>query len=407
MAHIEDRWFKAVVGPDGKPRQVKTEVHGKWMRYRVRYIAPDGRERSKSFPDRQLREAKAFLVSVESDKLRGSYIDPSAGRITFREYAEAWLKTHPVDETTRELMETRLRKHVYPHLGSRALASIKPSDIRAWDKILEGRLARNTRSVAFSFVRSVFAAAVDDERIAKNPCTVKSVKQPRPEPTKIVPWTPEQVVGIWNGMPRRYRLTVDLGSGSGMRQGEIFGLSSEDLDFEDGWLHIQRQIKIVRNRLVFGLPKNKRDRRVPMGASVAAALKRHMHTFPVQKVTLPWEDPFGDKQVTVPLLLTGGRGAPLKRNDFDPNVWHRALRSAEIEVCRAHGMHALRHFYASVVLDAGETINGLAEDLGHSDPAFTLRRYVHLMPSREVRTRKAIDEVFMSLDGLRTAWEAK
>jgi integrase len=61
---------------------------------------------------------------------------------------------------------------------------------------------------------------------------------------------------------------------------------------------------------------------------------------------------------------------------------------------REHGMHALRHFYASVLLDAGENIKALSLYLGHSDPGFTLRVYTHLMPSSETRTRKAITAVY-------------
>jgi integrase len=44
-------------------------------------------------------------------------------------------------------------------------------------------------------------------------------------------------------------------------------------------------------------------------------------------------------------------------------------------------MHALRHLYASVLLDVGEPIMTLAQYLGHSDPGFTLRVYTHLMPT--------------------------
>ncbi|MDQ0713473.1 integrase [Streptomyces luteogriseus] len=57
-------------------------------------------------------------------------------------------------------------------------------------------------------------------------------------------------------------------------------------------------------------------------------------------------------------------------------------------------MHALRHFYASVLLDAGESIKALSLYLGHSDPGFTLRVYTHLMPSSETRTRKAISAMY-------------
>lgn len=54
-------------------------------------------------------------------------------------------------------------------------------------------------------------------------------------------------------------------------------------------------------------------------------------------------------------------------------------------------MHALRHHYASVLLDAGETVVALSSYLGHHDPGFTLRTYTHLMPTSEGRTRKAVD----------------
>ncbi|WP_392966533.1 hypothetical protein [Streptomyces sp. LN245] len=57
-------------------------------------------------------------------------------------------------------------------------------------------------------------------------------------------------------------------------------------------------------------------------------------------------------------------------------------------------MHALRRFYASVLLDAGENIRALSSYLGHSDPGFTLRTYTHLMPSGEGLTRKAVDNIY-------------
>ncbi|MGI5251915.1 hypothetical protein [Actinacidiphila glaucinigra] len=57
-------------------------------------------------------------------------------------------------------------------------------------------------------------------------------------------------------------------------------------------------------------------------------------------------------------------------------------------------MHALRHFYASVLLDAGESIKAVSAYLGHADAGFTLRTHTHLMPTSETRTRKAVDAVF-------------
>ncbi|MEU0393598.1 tyrosine-type recombinase/integrase [Streptomyces sp. NPDC006208] len=78
---------------------------------------------------------------------------------------------------------------------------------------------------------------------------------------------------------------------------------------------------------------------------------------------------------------------------------------------REHGMHALRHFYASVLLDAGENVKALAEYLGHSDPGFTLRTYTHLMPNSQARARKAVDRVFRrgddTADGPQTAQDGE
>ncbi|MGW1405206.1 tyrosine-type recombinase/integrase [Streptomyces sp. NPDC002403] len=58
-------------------------------------------------------------------------------------------------------------------------------------------------------------------------------------------------------------------------------------------------------------------------------------------------------------------------------------------------MHALRHFYASVLLDAGENIKALSTYLGHTDPGFTLRTYTHLLPSSEGQARVAMDKVYL------------
>ncbi|MFD5568839.1 tyrosine-type recombinase/integrase [Streptomyces cadmiisoli] len=98
--------------------------------------------------------------------------------------------------------------------------------------------------------------------------------------------------------------------------------------------------------------------------------------------------------VTASLIFTGSTGLALDCNRFNDRVWRPALRTAGVETGRHNGMHALRHFYASVLLDAGESVKALSECLGHHDPGFTLRTYTHLMPSSETRTRAAVDGVF-------------
>ena len=100
--------------------------------------------------------------------------------------------------------------------------------MREWDRSLVGKLASSTRAVVFAHLRSIFMAAVDDELIAKNPCSARSVSVPRPVEKKVVPWRPEVVGTIRDGLRPRYRAIVDVTAGCGLRQGEVFGLADSN-----------------------------------------------------------------------------------------------------------------------------------------------------------------------------------
>ncbi|MFI7603346.1 tyrosine-type recombinase/integrase [Actinoplanes sp. NPDC049681] len=86
------------------------------------------------------------------------------------------------------------------------------------------------------------------------------------------------------------------------------------------------------------------------------------------------------------------------QSGFAATSWHPALKGAGIQRTRANGLHALRHFYASALLHAGESIKAVAEWLGHANPAFTLRVYAHLMPDSPGRARTALDALFGGSD---------
>ncbi|MEU0115535.1 site-specific integrase [Streptomyces bobili] len=404
--HIQDRWFKTVTGPDGKPVKVKTDRHGAGLRYRARYVGPDGTEKSKSFRDRELRLAKQWLMHIEADMARGQYIDPHAARTTFRQYAERWVKTHTGEINSREAAERRLRLHAYPHIGSRPLGSFKPEHIRAWIAALESTVpAESHRRIIVGTVSAALSAAVDDGLLTKNPCRARTVQLPKSGKPHVTPWTAAQVFGVRAALERRLRATVDVGAGCGLRQGEIFGLSVDELDYEGGWLHVGHQLKRIRGKYVFALPKGGKVRDVPLPQAVATALRDHTEAFPSVDVTLPWRTPDGPL-VTKRLVFTGVEGRHRRVSNVNEHHWKPALAAAgvipEAEAgdryasAREHGMHALRHFYASVLLDAGESIRALSSYLGHADPGFTLRTYTHLMPSSEGRTRKAVDALYLA-----------
>ncbi|MCA2228400.1 tyrosine-type recombinase/integrase [Nonomuraea aurantiaca] len=198
---------------------------------------------------------------------------------------------------------------------------------------------------------------------------------------------------------------VTLGAGCGLRQGEIFGLAVDDVDFGEGVIHVRQQVKLIHGKQMFGLPKHDRERTVPLPESVAEALKGHLTQFPAREITLPWEELTGDPHA-LRLVLTSRVPKALNRNYINKVIWKPALERLGViakdrptrkttgrakQTTREHGMHALRHYYASVLLDAGESVKALAEYLGHSDPGFTLRTHTHLMSGSDGRTRKVID----------------
>jgi hypothetical protein len=90
---------------------------------------PEGESRCKTF-DRKL-DPERFLTTVESSKPSGAYVDPGAGKVAFKEYAKQWRAVQVHRSGTASQIETNLRLLVYPRIGSRPLASIRRSEIRA------------------------------------------------------------------------------------------------------------------------------------------------------------------------------------------------------------------------------------------------------------------------------------
>ncbi|MGW0208636.1 tyrosine-type recombinase/integrase [Streptomyces sp. NPDC003233] len=402
--HIQDRWYKTEAGPNGKPVRVKSERYGTGMRYRARYVGPDGTEKSKSFPDRKKREAERWLERTQADMATGNYVDPGAAKVTFQEYTEKWLTTLGADPNTIESMNSQLRLHAFPYIGRRPLGSFKPEHIREWVATLEASVPGSYGRIIYANVRAALSAAVDDGYLSRNPVSARSVKPPALEPKRVVPWSAERVFAVQAAMPERYQAMVDLGAGCGIRQGEILGIALDAIDFESDTLHVVQQLKLSRSKPVFALPKGGKTRDVPLPGPVADALRAHMKQFPPVEITLPWKTPDGPK-VTRRLIFMAPGGNHVWRTSLNEEAWKPALvaagvipepetKAAGYAAAREHGMHALRHFYASALLDSGESIKAVSEYLGHSNAALTLRIYAHLMPSSQERTRTAIATVY-------------
>ena len=345
----------------------------------ARWRDPEGRQRKRTFPRKV--DADRFLTSVDHGMLTGSYIDPAAGKVTFRDYAEQWRAGQVHRPTTTAHVETMLRRHAYPVLGDRPLAGIRPSEIQAWVKRLttdsddRRALAPATVGVVHGLVAAVFKSAVRDRKMTGSPC--EGIKLPKKEPRKVVPLSTEAVRALAEAVPDRYSALVVLAAGTGLRQGEAFGLSLDRVDFLRRTLTVDRQIVLVPGRAPFHAPPKTSAsyRTVPLPQVVAEALAEHLRAFPVE--------PGG-------LLFTTPKGEPLRRSAFSSSVWRPAVKRAGLD---GAVFHELRHYYASLLIRHAESVKVVQARLGHATAAETLDTYSHLWPDSEDRTREAVDVV--------------
>jgi integrase len=382
LASIEDRWFDTA--PDG--RRARTDRHGKGMRWRVRYTGTDGRAHAKSFARKD--DADRFRDTTAADVRRGTWIDPDAGTITLREFADSWLARQRTEASTREAVGTRLNRHIYPVLAGFTLAQLARDPALTGDWLAALTVSDAYRRVVFTTLSAIMNDAVRRKLIPANPCL--EVKRPKPPASRAGSWTPQQVAAVRAALPGRWQVLVDLGARLGLRQGEIFGLAVPDVDFLRRVVHVRRQVRIVGGRLVFAPPKGRKIRDVPLPQTVADALAAHLAAYPARPVTLPWNEPGGAGE-TAQLVLTSATGLAVNRNTFNTYAWKPALAAAGIPAGRASGCHVLRHTFASELLHHGCGIKEVSDYLGHSSAAITLGIYAHAMPAAHDRMRDTID----------------
>ncbi|MGW1696496.1 tyrosine-type recombinase/integrase [Streptomyces sp. NPDC002399] len=353
---------------------------------------------------------------------KGEFIDPRDGNISLRDYVEThWWPALKADPATPETIKGRVWTHILPHLGEAKLRDIKVGTLRIWLEELEKSVAPGTANAVWGYLSNILAYAIENERISRNPCKAKTIKPPTVPEQKARAWTRPRVMAVRSELHPRYQILVDIGVGAGLRQGEAFGLDAdEDIDEAAGVIHVRRQVKRVAGKLVFGPPKGRKERTTPLPVYLAAQIRAHRKAFPAQRVTLPWQDP---RQPTTKreaeeraprthnLLVTNVGGGAVRVWSWNQHYWKKALAAAGVIAApearpkgsnanlaygdtREFGFHAMRHTYASVQLDARESVVSVSKWLGHADPAITLRVYAHFMPEADGRGRAAMDAWF-------------
>jgi integrase len=277
------------------------------------------------------------------------------------------------------------------------LLARSPSLNQAWIKSIP--LAANTVRQIIMDVGQVYRAAIEDNRITKNPLRSSSVQKPARQKHQAVAWTGEQVMAIEAELPAHLSAMAPLGASCGHRQGELFAVADIDIDWLRKMCHIEWQVKYLDGKLYFAALKNKNVRDVPIADHAVFALARHVEQFPSVDVTLPLLLPNGTigEPVTRKLIFTRPEEHALTKAQTRAsanNHWEKARKRAGIPfVKQATGMHVLRHTAATNWLANGLSIAMVAFYLGDTQET-VVATYSHVLPSDETRARAIVNAFF-------------
>ena len=165
---------------------------------------------------------------------------------------------------------------------------------------------------------------------------------------------------------------------TGLRMGELFGLQWGDLDYNSRFIEVRRNI--TRGRIE--TPKSGQLRRVDMSLQLAVALKelsrRRKAEYLQKGEPLPeW-------------VFMNSDGTPLEQHNFRNRIYLGLLNKAELRHIR---FHDLRHTFASLLLQQGESLTYVKEQMGHHSIQVTVDIYGHLIPGSNKQAVDRLDQV--------------
>jgi integrase len=300
---------------------------------------------------------------------RASGATEPASRQRFDAYARDWVRTYQgrtgrgVSEATRASYRDALERFAIPFFGTARLGEIDPPDIRDYISSLTGsKLTARSARRYFAPVRALFGQAFDDGHVSRNPAAgarvfVRGERTRRPRTL-----TPEEIARLLAEMPEEHRDLVSFMANTGVRISGALAATWGDMGQEDG-------------APALTVPESKTDagvRAVPLSPGLNRLLLR-------RRAAARWAtdaDP----------IFPNSIGTPIDQHNWRRKVWGPAVKRAGVKATP----HTLRHSLASLLFERGHTAAQVAAWLGHEDPSFTLRTYIH---ARNVGDASFLDAV--------------
>ena len=344
-SQTENCWVAEITLPNGKRRR---------KRSKKQYVVREWLQTSLM----RLKEGKLLLderatVSQLFDRFLNDIVDKN-------------LKPKTAD-SYRYLAEN----HILPTLGKIRLKDLKPTHIQAlYSKKLEEGLSKRTVHYIHAVLRRALNEAIKWELLTSNPTS----KVTPPVPSKKAPQTlsVEQIrklLEVVRGHP--YYPIYLIAIGCGLREGEILGLETKDIDLENSQIAIRQTVVSIRGKTSINEPKTPTAMRTVRIPSYVVEVLKNM--------PLPQDG----------LIFKTSNSNPISPRNLLRH-FHESLVKAGLPRV---SFHSLRHSYASIQLISGTHPKVVQEALGHSSIELTLNTYSHLIPNLQKEAADKLDVV--------------
>jgi integrase len=354
-------------------RRTWTNSKGKQTAWIVDYFDQQGKRHIKTFALK--READAELVKTTGEVARGVHT-PENTSITVAEAAKLWLDKGELEKLERSTLRqysNHIKLHIVPLIGGVKLARLSTPAIETFRDDLLRKGSRAMARKVLASLKSILGEAQRRGLVAQNAAQpvrvdVKKREQGKLKVGRDIP-SKEEVQTILAKAEGRWQPLLVAAVFTGLRSSELRGLAWEDVDFERKVVHVMQR---ADHWGVMGSPKSAAgDREIPMSPMVVNALREWRLACPKGEAGLVFPNGKGNVESHANIANRGfyalQRSAGLVDEDGKPK----------------YGLHALRHFFASWVIERGFSAKRVQALLGHSSIQMTFDRYGHLFPSLE------------------------
>ena len=372
---------------------------GKWA-----YVVPGPRDPSTGrYPQRWVSGFRTKKEAVEAhenemaDRRSGRHVE--ASKLTVGEFLQSrWLPAieGTVRATTYDFHRYRVERIIVPALGKLALQELSADDLeRFYSRLLKSGRARGTGGLSPQSIRHVHATvrrALNDAvrwKLVQYNVAI-GARIPKTTQREMSIWSPEQL-GTFLDHVRDDRLYAAwlLLCTTGLRRGELLGLTWSALDLDAGSLRVIKTFVAVGWRIEVSEPKTQKGRRsIALDPVTVAELKAHRVRQLEER--LAWRDAYEEND----LVFCRENGGPINPETLT-HAFTRLAASAGLPHIR---LHDLRHSYATAALGAGVSVKVVSDRLGHANVGITSDLYMHVPDEMD---RAAAERVADSILGAR------